>query len=68
MPGGYRLTSGSFLGAGYDCGSWWTATEHGTYGSSDQAYGRSMAYHDDSVNESSLLKDGWYSVRCVEGE
>jgi uncharacterized protein (TIGR02145 family) len=60
LPGGRRGTDGSFDGAGND-GSWWTATEYGSF----KAYGRGMDYYNDNVIEGYVDKDYVCSVRCV---
>ncbi|GBU20318.1 hypothetical protein R80B4_00194 [Fibrobacteres bacterium R8-0-B4] len=63
LPGGYRLTDGSFSTAG-SSGFWWTATEYG----GDYAYYRYMNYYDDYVLEYNDYKGYGFSVRCVEGD
>ena len=57
LPGGYRLSSGSFGGAGFS-GRWWAAT-------GSNAYRRDVNYNSDTMNEYSSEKDVGYSVRCV---
>jgi uncharacterized protein (TIGR02145 family) len=60
LPGGCRITDGSFNYAG-SYGDWWTATE----GWSGNAYGRFTYYDDDSVHEGYIDKNYGFSVRCV---
>src|SRR5574344_2201952 len=60
LPGGYRLSSGSFLDIGSD-GSWWSATEYDT----DYAWSRSLGYGSSSVDRGSNNKELGFSVRCV---
>ena len=64
LPGGFRYSYGYFDTAG-GSGRWWTATE----GGDDGAYGRSMRYNYDYVDEYDYyydLKYSGYSVRCVK--
>src|SRR5574344_208767 len=60
LPGGYRLSSGSFLDIGSD-GSWWSATESHT----DYAWSRSMNYGSSDVDRGTNHKELGFSVRCV---
>ena len=59
LPGGFRLTSGSFTGI-KDFGRWWSATENGTNG-----WYRHAAYNSTEVIRNSLSKNMGYPVRCV---
>jgi uncharacterized protein (TIGR02145 family) len=60
LPGGYRITDGSFYYAG-DLGLWWTATA----GGSGYAYGRGMVCSNDYLDESDDDVSVGLSVRCV---
>jgi uncharacterized protein (TIGR02145 family) len=60
LPGGGRLTAGSFDNAG-GYGYWWTATGYG----SGYAYNREMGYDYDDVYELDSDKNNGFSVRCV---
>ncbi|GBU22455.1 hypothetical protein R80B4_02364 [Fibrobacteres bacterium R8-0-B4] len=60
LPGGFRITGGTFRYAGDD-GDWWTATEDG----SGNAYYRNMGYRSGFVGENNDSKGYAFSVRCV---
>jgi len=60
LPGGTRISVGSFYDAGY-YGVWWSATE----GDGSLAYGRGMHYDYGNVNERYYDKTLGFSVRCV---
>jgi uncharacterized protein (TIGR02145 family) len=60
LPGGSRITDGSFDYAGYT-GNWWTATEAG----SGIAHSRRMSYSYGSVYGNNYNKSYGWSVRCV---
>jgi uncharacterized protein (TIGR02145 family)/uncharacterized repeat protein (TIGR02543 family) len=60
LPGGFRLTDGSFFNAGF-YGYWWTATES----LSGSAYYRNMNNINDYVYEDYEAKRGGFSVRCL---
>ncbi|GBU20491.1 hypothetical protein R80B4_00369 [Fibrobacteres bacterium R8-0-B4] len=61
LPGGYRVSDGSFKDVG-EYGFWWTATEAGGGG----AYGRLMGYGYDGVLEYYYGKGIGFSLRCVK--
>ncbi len=61
LPGGFRLSSGSFRSMG-DFGRWWTSTQS----SNDNAFHRHMAYDHAEVYDGSSGKNMGYSVRCVK--
>jgi uncharacterized protein (TIGR02145 family) len=63
LPGGYRVSDGSFDNAG-SLGGWWTATES----AASYAYRRGMDYNSDYVNEFNGIKSYGRSVRCVGDE
>ncbi len=63
LPGGYRVSNGSFLNIG-DCGYWWGSTENGT----DGAWGRGMYYSDGDVFRGSSNKYFGFSVRCIKDD
>jgi uncharacterized protein (TIGR02145 family) len=63
MPGGLHGTDGSFYHAGSD-GYWWTATEDG----SGNAYGRSLYYGYDNVDEYDHGVDNGFSLRCIKND
>ncbi|HOG37272.1 MAG TPA: FISUMP domain-containing protein, partial [Paludibacteraceae bacterium] len=60
LPGGNRDYHGAFYGIGY-YGSWWSASERGTY----TAWYRNMLYFDSNVGRSNYDKEVGFSVRCV---
>jgi uncharacterized protein (TIGR02145 family) len=61
LPGGLRLSGGSFYSAG-SSGYWWTAT---VKDDASDAYGRGMSYDYDYVYEYYDYKVDGFSVRCV---
>ena len=63
LPGGCRVSDGSFYDAGY-YGYWWAAAEN----DGSVAYLRNMYYLNDYVDEYyyNYVKSGGYSVRCVK--
>jgi len=63
LPGGARITDGSFGDAG-DGGYWWTATE----GSRGGAYSWVMGYGNDYVREGIGDVGNGFSVRCVKND
>jgi uncharacterized protein (TIGR02145 family) len=63
LPGGGRLSNGSFSDAGYN-GFWWTVTED----DAGSAYLRGMHYNYDSVNGYSGVKGNGSSVRCIRDD
>ncbi|MDY0101854.1 MAG: FISUMP domain-containing protein [Lentimicrobium sp.] len=61
LPGGLRLSSGSFDNLGDD-GHWWSSSENsGTY-----AWYRRLYYDYDQVGRSSYYKTHGFSVRCLK--
>jgi uncharacterized protein (TIGR02145 family) len=60
LPGGYRDSNDSFIGAG-NGGFWWVATPYVSNG----AYFRYMDYNHDKVFEDACDVSLGYSVRCV---
>ncbi|MCL2220657.1 MAG: fibrobacter succinogenes major paralogous domain-containing protein [Chitinispirillia bacterium] len=60
LPGGYRVTNGTFFNAGYG-GYWWSATERG----SGSAWRRAMYYTSGLVIENDSGKGHGFSARCV---
>ncbi|GBU23009.1 hypothetical protein R80B4_02922 [Fibrobacteres bacterium R8-0-B4] len=60
LPGGDRITDGTFIYVGYG-GYWWTATES----DGSDAYLRNMSNSRDYVSESHNVKGLAFSVRCV---
>jgi uncharacterized protein (TIGR02145 family) len=60
LPGGYRDYGGTFYGVG-STGSWWSATEYGTY----SAWNRYLYYDFSGVYRSYPNKVDGFSVRCV---
>jgi uncharacterized protein (TIGR02145 family) len=60
LPGGYRITDGSFGGIGNN-GHWWSSTGD----SSTSAWNRGMHYHDGNVHRHSLTKSYGFIVRCL---
>jgi uncharacterized protein (TIGR02145 family) len=60
LPGGHRVTGGSFYYVG-SYGHWWTATEDDV----SLAYNRFMNSGRSYVNEYSYSKDFGFSVRCL---
>lgn len=60
LPGGYRVNDGSYGLIGY-VGSWWSATEYGTY----DAWIRRLDSHSNNVLRYNLSKTDSYSVRCL---
>jgi uncharacterized protein (TIGR02145 family) len=60
LPGGYRITVGSFYFVSY-FGYWWTATESGAL-----AWSRYLYYNNAQVTRSTLSKAYGFSVRCVK--
>jgi uncharacterized protein (TIGR02145 family) len=61
LPGGFRITGGSFFSAG-DNGSWWSSSEYTALG----AYYRSMVYNDGNAYWGHYGKANGFSVRCVQ--
>ncbi|MCL2183927.1 MAG: fibrobacter succinogenes major paralogous domain-containing protein [Chitinispirillia bacterium] len=61
LPGGYRITNGSFYYAG-SIGYWWSATEYG----SNYAYFRRMSSDIGYVREYDDGKGRGFSVLCVQ--
>ena len=59
LPGGYRLTNGSFYGQGSNA-SLWSSTELGS-----SAWLRYLLYNDTDVSRYGYNKDFGFSVRCV---
>lgn len=60
LPGGYRLSNGTFLNIGY-YGFWWSATE----GDAARAWNRDMVYNFSGVGRDDLSKEVGFSVRCL---
>ena len=60
LPGGSRLTSGTFNYVGVD-GYWWSSAEDGT----DSAWTRYLLYSIGTVNRSYYNKSIGFSVRCL---
>ena len=61
LPGGYRLTYGSFVNGGYS-GYWWSGTEN----SGPSAWARNLYNSYPTVNRGYTSKANGYSVRCVK--
>jgi hypothetical protein len=61
LPGGSRITDGSFISLG-SYGSWWSATET-TSASNAYYWGMGMLT---GVGEGNGGKDGGLSVRCLQ--
>ena len=61
LPGGHRLTSGTFDDIG-SLGIWWSSTEYNT----TDAWFRLLYYVNDDVNRDDTLNKGFgFSVRCL---
>ncbi len=61
LPGGTGLSGGSFNGVG-TYSIWWSASEYG----SNYVYYRIMSYNYESTDWNSNVKDGFFSVRCLQ--
>lgn len=60
LPGGRRLSNGSFYHEG-DFGYYWSSTENGSI----EAWGRRFSYSSSDVTRSSYRKENGFSVRCL---
>jgi len=60
LPGGYRLTNGTFNSFG-KAGIWWSSTEDLT----NYAWSRALNYIDGYVDRSPDYKENGFSVRCL---
>jgi uncharacterized protein (TIGR02145 family) len=61
LPGGYRLTNGTYGGVG-DIGFWWSSYEYST----DFAWARNMGYDFGEVDrDDANHKQNGFSVRCL---
>ncbi|MFN4854430.1 MAG: fibrobacter succinogenes major paralogous domain-containing protein, partial [Bacteroidota bacterium] len=60
LPGGNRYFDGVFSNIG-DYGHWWSCTEFST----NNAWYRSMNYHNGAVNRLNVSKTYGFSVRCL---
>lgn len=60
LPGGARLTDGSFFGVGF-LGYWWSSTKY----SADYAWHRSLISGNGHLDRSYTSKELGFSVRCV---
>ncbi|MFN5208485.1 MAG: fibrobacter succinogenes major paralogous domain-containing protein [Bacteroidota bacterium] len=60
LPGGNRYFDGVFSNIG-DYGHWWSSTEFST----NNAWYRSMNYHNGAVNRLNVSKTYGFSVRCL---
>jgi uncharacterized protein (TIGR02145 family) len=60
LPGGQRLSHGSFTGIG-TTGAWWSSTLDGTY----DAWGRYINYNDSTLFRYDDTKKVGFSIRCV---
>jgi uncharacterized protein (TIGR02145 family) len=63
LPGGYSTPQGVFSYGGL-IGNWWSATAYEA--DANEAYIRTMAYDESSVNMLRGNKNNLFSVRCVE--
>jgi uncharacterized protein (TIGR02145 family) len=61
LPGGYGISDGDFTTVGYG-GYWWSASEDSSY----RAYRRDMYYIYEDAGWNNYLKDGLFSVRCLQ--
>jgi len=62
LPGGYRLSNGSFYYLG-SYTAWWTGTEGST---TDKAYYRMLSSSTSSVSKNEYAKNGGFSLRCIK--
>jgi len=60
LPGGYRVTNGTFFNVGYN-GYWWSSTEYST----TYAWYRHLYYDGYNLYRSNDTKSYGFSVRCV---
>ncbi len=64
LPGGYRISNGSFTNLGYS-GHWWSSSGDDSRILTTFAWYRSMVFDSSSVNRYSNNKRFGFSVRCV---
>ncbi len=64
LPGGYRISNGSFTNFGYS-GHWWSSSGDDSRLLTTFAWYRSMIFNNNSVNRYSNFKQFGFSVRCV---